>query len=320
MLSRNNTNSRQAIIETDRLYLRAFTEGDGVHFYKINADPEVIQYTGDVPFEDLASAHKFIANYDAYVKTGIGRWAVIRKSDHEFLGWCGLKYHPEERVVDIGFRFYRCYWGQGYATEIAKATITYAFDELKYPFLVAHAHLDNSASHKVIKKCDMLFVKDFDYDGLPAKLYRLENSKYDLRQITSEETWPVRHPVLRKGRPLEDVYMEADEKESTFHVGMYYNENIIGVASFMKDANSIFTGTQYRLRGMAVLPAYQKRGIAELLLKKGEKILRERKCTLLWFNSRIIAVHFYLNLGYKKIGAEFNIPLIGPHYLMKKEL
>ena len=57
-----------------------------------------------------------------------------------------------------------------------------------------------------------------------------------------------------------------------------------------------------------------------ILLKKGEEILRERDCTLLWFNARIIAVSFYKNLGYKTIGPEFDIPLIGPHYLMKKEL
>ncbi len=308
------------IIETDRLFLREFKKGDGIHFFQMNADPEVIKYTGDTPFKDVDEAHTFIETYDAYKKTGIGRWAVIRKSDQEFLGWCGLKYHSEDRVVDIGYRFYRCYWGQGYATESAKAVIQYAFDSLKYPFLVAHAHIHNLASHTVIKKCDMHFVKDFDYDGLPAKLYRKDNPKYTIKQITAEETWPVRHPVLRKGRPLKDVYMEADEKESTFHVGIFHKEAIIGVASFMDDSKPIFKGIQYRLRGMAVLPEYRRRGIAELLLKKGEKILKERNCTLLWFNARIIAVSFYKNMGYETIGPEFDIPLIGPHYLMKKEL
>lgn len=320
VLSKDNAKQIQVIIETERLYLREFISSDSIHFFKINNDSNVIQYTGDTSFKNLESAQNFITNYDAYTKTGIGRWAVIRKSDQEFLGWCGLKYHSKERVVDIGYRFYKCYWTQGYATESAKAVIQYAFDILKYPFLVAHAHIDNHASHKVINKCNMQFVKVFNYDNLPAKLYRLDNPSYNLRTITSKETWPVRHPVLRKGRPLEDVYMEADEKESTFHVGMFYNKDIIGVASFMDDTNPIFTGKQYRLRGMAVLPEYRKRGIAELLLKKGEDILKEKGFTLLWFNARIIAIHFYENLGYEKIGAEFDIPLVGPHYVMKKEL
>ncbi|WP_299210961.1 GNAT family N-acetyltransferase [uncultured Dokdonia sp.] len=308
------------IVKTDRLLLRPFQTGDGLHFFQMNADPKVIKYTGDTPFANQDAAHRFIETYDAYVTTGIGRWAVIRTSDDAFLGWCGLKYHPEERVVDIGFRFYRCYWGQGYATESAKAVIHYAFHTLKYPFLVAHAHVDNAASHAVIKKCEMLFVKDFDYDGISAKLYRIDNPEYTLKQITAEETWPVRHPVLRKGRPLEDVYMEADEKPSTFHVGMYHRDTIVGVASFMEDEKDYFTGKQHRLRGMAVLPEYRKKGIAELLLKKGENMLQTKGCTLLWFNARIAAVSFYKNLGYVTVGSEFDIPLVGPHFLMKKEL
>ena len=308
------------ITTTDRLLLRSFKKEDGIHFFQMNADPEVIKYTGDTPFKDLDSAHTFIENYDAYTRTGIGRWAGGRISDNDFLGWCGLKYHPKERVVDIGFRFYQCYWNQGYATESAKAVIQYTFNTLKYPFLVAHAHQENKASHSVIQKCGMYFLKDFDYDGIPAKGYRIDNPDYTLKQITAEETWPVRHPVLRKGRPIEDVYMEADEKPSTFHVGMYYQNIIIGVASFMEDEKESFTGKQHRLRGMAVLPEFRKKGIAELLLKKGEDILKKKGCTLLWFNARIAAVSFYKNLGYTIVGPEFDIPLVGPHFLMKKEL
>jgi len=308
------------IIETDRLLLRKFNNDDGIHFFQMNADPEVIKYTGDVPFKDINAAQIFIETYNTYSTTDVGHWAVIRKYDQEFLGWCGLKYHPKDRVVDIKFCFYRCYWNNGYATESTKAVIHYAFNILKYPFIIAYAHIDNIASHQVIKKCNMLFSNNLDYDNLPVKLYRIDNSYFELREITAEETWPVRHPVLRKGRPLEDVYMEADEKESTFHVGIFYKKNIIGVASFMDDSKPIFTGKQYRLRGMAVLPEYRKRGIAELLLRKGEEMLKERNCTTLWFNARLIALSFYKKIGYETIGSEFDIPLIGPHFLMKKEL
>lgn len=308
------------ITTTDRLLLRKFETGDGIHFFQMNADPEVIKYTGDTPFKNIKAADTFIDTYNAYATTGIGRWAVIRRSDNAFLGWCGLKYHSNDRVVDIGFRLYRCYWNQGYATESAKAVIEYAFNTLKYTFLVAHAHRNNSASHAVIQKIGMHFLKDFDYEGIPAKGYRINNPDYTLKQITAKETWPVRHPVLRKGRPLEDVYMEADEQPSTFHIGMYYQNTIIGVASFMEDKKDSFTGKQHRLRGMAVLPEFRKKGIAELLLKKGENLLKMKECTLLWFNARIIAVSFYKKLGYTTVGPEFNIPLVGPHFLMKKEL
>ncbi len=308
------------ILETDRLYLREFVEEDAIHLFEMNNDPQVIKYTGDAPFLNLQAAKEFITNYDAYQKTGIGRYAVIRKEDERFLGWSGLKYHPEERVIDVGYRFYQKYWGQGFATESAQAIINYAFNELKYPCLVAHAHKENTRSHKVINKCKMSLLKEFVYDGHPAIQYHIKNPDYTLKEIPAKDTWPVRHPVLRKGRPLKDVYMEADEQESTFHLGMYYKNNIVGVASFMQDSHTDFNGTQARLRGMAVLPEFRKKGLAELILKRGEEILKEKGNTLLWFNARIIAVNFYKNLGYITIGSEFDIPLVGPHYVMKKQL
>lgn len=308
------------ILKTDRLYLRQFILEDAIHFYKMNKDPQVIKFTGDAPFPNFEAAQGFITRYDAYTKTGIGRYAVIRKEDNLFLGWCGLKYHSKERVVDIGYRFYQKHWNNGYATESAKAVIQYAFNKLQYPFLVAHAHTDNAASHKVISKCKMVRIKTFDYDGLQAIQYQINNPNYNLNEITAKETWPVRHPVLRKGRPLEDVYMEADEKETTFHLGIFHKNNIVGVASFMDDINPAFNGVQARLRGMAVLPEFRKKGLAELILKKGEEILKEKGATLLWFNARIIALNFYKNLGYETVGPEFDIPLVGPHYVMKKQL
>lgn len=165
------------IITTPRMYLREFIPEDSIHFFHMNNDPEVIKYTGDPPFSSQDAAAKFITTYTAYQETGVGRYAVIRKTDDTFLGWCGLKYHPQEGVYDIGYRFYKCYWGEGYATESAKAVIDYAFLTLKFPFLVAHAHIDNLASHRVIAKCGMYLVKHIDYDGLPAILYRIDNTQ-----------------------------------------------------------------------------------------------------------------------------------------------
>lgn len=308
------------LIQTRRLLLRHFEDKDAMQLFALNADKQVLQYTGDIPFKKEEDALAFIKNYTAYDHTGIGRYAVIRKQDQQFLGWCGLKYHAKERKVDIGFRFFREYWNQGYATESAQAVIDYAFNTLNYPLLIARAHVLNIASHRVLKKCQMLPIQEFDNDGLPSIVYHLYNPDYLIKEITAEQTWPVRHPVLRKGRPLKDVYMEADEKESTFHLGAYHKNKIVGVASFMEDANPIFTGVQSRLRGMAVLPAYRKKGIAERMLHKGEDMLKERGRTLLWFNARIVALSFYKTLGYQTVGKEFDIPRVGPHYVMKKQL
>lgn len=316
------------ILETQRIYFREFVIGDTLDMYQMNNDPEVLKYTGDQPFLDKDEAETFIKFYKEAIyvnaetgqKTGIGRYAVLRREDHVFIGWCGLKYHTEGRVVDLGFRFYKCYWNLGYATECAQAMIAHAFEYLQLPFLVAHSHVDNINSIRVLEKCNFERQAQISYDEQPNFLYKLKNKAYNLREIKAEETWPVRHPVLRAGRPLEDVYMEADEKESTFHLGVFYNQNIVAIASFMEDSHPDFSGVQSRLRGMAVLPEFRKKGLAELLLTKGEALLKERGRTLLWFNARIVALSFYKNLGYEIVGDEFDIPKVGPHFRMKKSL
>jgi len=83
------------IISTPRLLLREMTPEDAGNLYYLNLDPEVIRYTGDPPFDSILDAEIFLNRYDHYQKYGFGRWAVIRKLDNAFLGWCGLKYSPD---------------------------------------------------------------------------------------------------------------------------------------------------------------------------------------------------------------------------------
>ncbi|TVZ53171.1 GNAT family N-acetyltransferase [Dokdonia sp. Hel_I_53] len=316
------------ILETDRLYLRQFIKGDTLDLFQLNNNPEVLRFTGDVPFTSSQETQAFIDHYFKNVyynptngaPTHLGRLAVMRKTDHVFLGWCGLKFNSTINAVDLGFRFHQYFWNRGFATESARKVIEYAFRELKLIQLIAHAHINNKASQVVLIKCGFTEKEQIIYDNQPTLLYYLKNTEFELREITAAETWPVRHPVLRKNRPLEDVYMESDEKESTFHLGVFHNSKIVGVASFMEDTHPDFSGFQSRLRGMAVLDEYRKKGIARWLLEHGEKILKNRNRSLLWFNARANALSFYKNLGYKMTSEEFHISQVGPHYTMKKEL
>lgn len=146
------------ILETERLNLREFALSDAQFLYELNSDPEVIIYTGDPPFDSLEDARQFIREYDHYQKHGYGRWAVILKSDNRFLGWCGLKYN-ELSKVDIGFRFFRKYWGIGYALESARACIKYGFEDLGLEEIIARTQTDNHRSIKLIKELNMRTYK-----------------------------------------------------------------------------------------------------------------------------------------------------------------
>lgn len=163
------------ILETERVYLRELTPDDAESFWKLNADPEVIGYTGDEPFESVEVAHRFLEQYDHYRKYGFGRWAVILKSDHTFLGWCGLKYTEEKQEVDVGYRFFRKYWGMGYATESARACNEYGFKEIKLSAIVGRSMKSNTASVKVLEKIGMTFDRYFDFNGVEGMIFCIRN-------------------------------------------------------------------------------------------------------------------------------------------------
>lgn len=308
------------IIQSERLILREFTAEDAIHFYELNNDQEVLKYTGDNPFNSLNNAVLFLKNYNEYKLHGMGRWAVCLKNTNEFLGWCGLKYHPDKKLVEVGFRFYKKHWKNGYATESAKACINYGFKTLKLAEIYAHSHIENVKSHKVIEKCGMSFIKEFDYNGIPANLYRIKNSYLNIKKINSTETYAVRHPVLRKGRPIEDCKFDHDDDESTFHLGLYIQNKLLGVVTYLKKDFEELKGNQYQLRGMAIQKDHQKKGFGKLLIEKGEDIIKQNKGNIVWCNAREIAVNFYKKNGFKIIGKPFVIPKIGLHYVMFKNL
>lgn len=164
------------VFETERLYCRNLTSADAQAFFDLNEDPEVLKYTGDTPFSQVTDAKDFLNNYTEYQKQGYGRWAVIRKSDGVFLGWCGLKYHSDMDQVDLGFRFFRKYWNRGYASESAQGAIIYAFSDLELDRLIGRVQEGNEASVHVLKKLGFQLERKFDFEGKPGLLFGLDKS------------------------------------------------------------------------------------------------------------------------------------------------
>lgn len=151
----------------------------------------------------------------------------------------------------------------------------------------------------------------------------LRNSVINLepRLITAKETYPVRHIVLRKGRPIETCTLDGDLLSTTFHLGGFIANNLVATASFFK-GNSTENDFKnaYQLRGMAVLESHHHYGYGRQLLEFGEKFLQEKKIDILWMNARITALGFYSKLNYQTIGTVFEIPLVGEHYVMFKKI
>lgn len=146
------------MLETARLILRPMTDEDAYHLFELNSDPEVVRFTGDpadpTPSASLRVIHERIRPQFQLYK--MGRFATTLK-DGTFLGWCGLRFFPESKEVDLGYRFHRRFWGQGYATEASEAALKYGFEVLKLPRIIAKAMPENTASLKVMQKLGMTF-------------------------------------------------------------------------------------------------------------------------------------------------------------------
>ena len=138
---------------------------DAADFYRLNLDPDVLKYTGDVPFQTVDDARMFLEQYDQYEKYGVGRLAVIGKETNAFIGWCGLKYSPDIDAYDLGFRFFKDVWNQGYATETAGRCLEFGFSYLNIDEIVGRAMTENRASIQVLEKIGMRFKHYFDFEG-----------------------------------------------------------------------------------------------------------------------------------------------------------
>lgn len=142
-----------------------------------------------------------------------------------------------------------------------------------------------------------------------------------IKKITAEASYPVRHEVLRKGKPIATCRFEGDDLPTTLHYGLFENGNLQGIISLFENSNHWFEATkQIQIRGMAVLEHNQGKGYGKQLVLYCEKYLAETDCELVWFNARENAIGFYQKLGYTILGEPFNIEGIGIHYLMWKKL
>jgi RimJ/RimL family protein N-acetyltransferase/phosphopantetheinyl transferase len=135
-----------------RTQLREWEPSDASWLYKLNSDSSVTRYTGNAGFLNEESALEIIHSYPNYQRDGYGRWMVIDKASKKPMGWCGLI--NNNRGIDLGFRFFKEYWGKGVATECASAAIEQA-KKMQLHRLIGRAVSQNVGSWRVLEKIGM---------------------------------------------------------------------------------------------------------------------------------------------------------------------
>ena len=155
------------IAETDRLILRAWQESDKEPFAAMNADPMVMRYLG--ASLSRQQSDEAIANQSKLIDKGEPAfWAVERRQDNHFMGCIGVKRVTFEAhftpCYEIGWRLDADYWGQGYATEGAKAALAAAFANWNMPSIYSFTVYDNIKSQSVMERIGMKRIMDGDFE------------------------------------------------------------------------------------------------------------------------------------------------------------
>jgi len=138
---------------------------------------EVMRFIGGEPRPRDVAIERFAWSRDLYQRTGMALWTVERREDGEILGDCGvipLEGHGPE--IELGYRLCPEVWGQGLATEAARAAIDHAMAPLAegglgFRRLVAVTHLDNHASQRVLVKLGLRRAGTIDYESSAQALF-----------------------------------------------------------------------------------------------------------------------------------------------------
>jgi [ribosomal protein S5]-alanine N-acetyltransferase len=150
-------------LQSERLELREWKASDALWLYELNSNPKVIQFTGDTGFSSPLEALRLIQTYPNYQRDGFGRWIVVHKKDDRPIGWCGLKNNPWG--IDLGFRFFSEYWGNGIATEAAFSTLKWAKAE-GLSRIIGRTLSENKASIRVLEKVNMVLTQKLPVNDL----------------------------------------------------------------------------------------------------------------------------------------------------------
>jgi len=172
-------------LPTDRLVLRHWHAADRHPFAAMNADPEVMAHfpatldrgTSDAWFERMN---------EGLDRDGYGLWAVARRDDDAWLGMTGLAAPtfdaPFTPCIEIGWRYPVSSWGQGYATEAARAVLEHGFKVLGLAEILSWTTVANRPSRAVMERLGMTHdpADDFEHPRIemghplrPHVVYRL---------------------------------------------------------------------------------------------------------------------------------------------------
>ncbi len=146
-------------LRTERLLLRPFCAADAPRVQRLAGDRAIADTTLNIPhpYQD-GMAETWIATHADLWQEGVASiYAVVLDAEDALIGGCGLRIALEHRRAELGYWIGRPYWGQGFATEAAKAVVAFGFHDLGLHRVQARYMTRNPASGRVMHKLGMRF-------------------------------------------------------------------------------------------------------------------------------------------------------------------
>ena len=164
--------------ETERLFLRPTDLSDAEYQYALMNTPKWIQYIGDRNIRSVEDAGAYITNniQSQFARLGYGNYTMVRKSDQERVGNCGLYDREGVDGMDLGFALLPEFEGNGYAFEGARCIRDAAFREFDLPIINAITTRENIASQRLLSKLGFDFKQELllPGDDEAVLLYKME--------------------------------------------------------------------------------------------------------------------------------------------------
>ena len=160
------------ILETERLRLREFTLDDVSALHAVLGDPVAMQWY-PAPFDREGVKGWIERNIGRYRRDGHALWAMILKSSGEVIGdcWCVIQDVEGKKEMEIGYHVRRDLWGNGYATEAARACMEYAFKKARAKRVISMIRPENVNSKRVAEKNGLTCEKVVFWHGYDHCIY-----------------------------------------------------------------------------------------------------------------------------------------------------
>jgi len=313
-------------IKTDNFYLRPFHEIDDFKLcYDLWHDKDVIKPMGINPNDPKEDIKKKLLRYKSFMdKYGFTNFSVFKKDNDEFVGSCGFSiFHdpdgdhsplPKNKngyEVELGYLFYKKYWGKGYATELTKSCIDFIFNNYsKINRIVAVTYPANIASQKVLEKIGFEFVSDVNSKEYGKEKFFLLTKTSDVKIRKYQESdagdlakiyYNTIHQICKSDYNEEQLNAWAPKSSLETEGWIKKWQKLPPFVAIIKD--KIVGFAEFENNGhidcFYVHHQFQNRNIGSKLLEEIEKIAKQKNLSKIYAEVSITAKSFFEKMGFK---------------------